>query len=93
VIGEQPDVDQRGRQRDLSSDEQRQRRSGDNTDHRDVDAKKPVGGTFLHGVHEAEHADKRQSDAGRVPRPRRRVAVLRQQDDAASEQHYHHRRR
>jgi len=51
VIGEQPDVDQRGRQRDLSSDEQRQRRSGDNTDHRDVDAKKPVGGTFLDGSH------------------------------------------
>jgi hypothetical protein len=41
----------RNRQRDLSSAEERQRRGADNTDHRDVDAKKPVGGTFLDGSH------------------------------------------
>jgi hypothetical protein len=51
AIGEQPYVDQRNRQRDLSSAEERQRRGADNTDHRDVDAKKPVGGTFLDGSH------------------------------------------
>ena len=60
------------------------------TYHRDVDAK-PVSGTFLDGVDEAEHADERQPDAGQVPRPRRGVALLRQQDDAPNEQHDHHR--
>ena len=67
AIAEQPNIDQRDRQPQLSPYEQHQRGRPDNARRDDVDmqaARRPL----LDGVDDAEHAQHRQADTRQIPR-------------------------